>query len=92
MDAFHVKKTRGAAKRCWHRTLTLVVLGGPLAPPARAQAPAAAPVPLADPKAPYLDPDRTPDERAADLVSRMTLEEKVTQLTNDAGAIPRRRW
>lgn len=37
----------------------------------------------------YLDLDRTFEERAADLVSRMTLEEKVGQLGNNAPAIPR---
>ena len=37
----------------------------------------------------YQDVDRSFEERAADLVSRMTLEEKVAQLQNDAPAIPR---
>jgi beta-glucosidase len=37
----------------------------------------------------YLDPDRGFEERAADLVSRMTLEEKVSQMQNSAAAIPR---
>jgi beta-glucosidase len=37
----------------------------------------------------YLDPGLGVDARAKDLVSRMTLEEKVSQLTNDAAAIPR---
>jgi len=37
----------------------------------------------------YQDLNRTFEERAADLVSRMTLEEKVSQLQNDAAAIPR---
>jgi beta-glucosidase len=37
----------------------------------------------------YLDPDLPFDARAADLVSRMTLEEKVSQLVNDAPAIAR---
>jgi beta-glucosidase len=37
----------------------------------------------------YQDLDRSFEERAADLVSRMTLEEKVSQLQNDAAAIPR---
>jgi len=37
----------------------------------------------------YQDLDRSFEERAADLVSRMTLEEKVAQLQNDAPAIPR---
>ncbi len=38
---------------------------------------------------PYLDASRSFDERAADLVSRMTLEEKVAQMQNVAVAIPR---
>jgi beta-glucosidase len=37
----------------------------------------------------YLDLSRSFPERAHDLVSRMTLEEKVAQLGNDAAAIPR---
>lgn len=37
----------------------------------------------------YLDTSLPFKERAADLVSRMTLEEKVPQLINDAPAIPR---
>ncbi len=37
----------------------------------------------------YLDERLTPEERAADLVSRMTLEEKVRQMQNAAPAIPR---
>jgi beta-glucosidase len=37
----------------------------------------------------YRDPDRSFEERAADLVSRMTLEEKVSQTLNSAPAIPR---
>jgi beta-glucosidase len=37
----------------------------------------------------YRDPARSFEERAADLVSRMTLEEKVSQLQNDAPGIPR---
>jgi beta-glucosidase len=41
-------------------------------------------------KAPaYLDPGLPAAERAADLVHRMTLEEKATQLVNQARAIPR---
>lgn len=41
------------------------------------------------PSAPYLDPSLSPEKRAADLVSRMTLEEKVLQMQNSAPAIPR---
>ncbi|MGA2633423.1 MAG: glycoside hydrolase family 3 C-terminal domain-containing protein [Terracidiphilus sp.] len=37
----------------------------------------------------YLNPSLSPEQRAADLVSRMKLEEKVTQLVNQARAIPR---
>jgi beta-glucosidase len=39
--------------------------------------------------APYLDPGLSLDRRVADLVSRMTLEEKVSQMMNAAPAIPR---
>ena len=37
----------------------------------------------------YLDPSQDPGVRSQDLVSRMTLEEKVGQLVHDAPAIPR---
>src|SRR5579884_386167 len=37
----------------------------------------------------YQDVTLTPEERATDLVSRMTLEEKVSQMQNAAPAIPR---
>ena len=37
----------------------------------------------------YLDTGLTPEQRAADLVHRMTTEEKVSQLVNQARAIPR---
>jgi beta-glucosidase len=39
--------------------------------------------------APYKNPNLPPGQRAADLVSRMTLEEKVLQMQNSAPAIPR---
>jgi beta-glucosidase len=39
--------------------------------------------------APYLNPELPADQRAADLVSRMSLDEKVSQVVNDAPAIPR---
>ncbi|HKD07043.1 MAG TPA: glycoside hydrolase family 3 C-terminal domain-containing protein [Bryobacteraceae bacterium] len=38
---------------------------------------------------PYKNPDLSPEQRAADLVSRMTLEEKVLQMQNSAPAIER---
>ncbi len=37
----------------------------------------------------YLDTSLSPEQRAADLVKRMTLEEKAGQLVNQARAIPR---
>lgn len=41
-----------------------------------------------DPPA-YLNPSLPPEQRAADLVHRMTVEEKVTQLTNQSRAVER---
>src|SRR5215831_21085187 len=38
---------------------------------------------------PYLNPDLPAEQRAADLVSRMTLEEKVLQMQNGAPALER---
>jgi beta-glucosidase len=38
---------------------------------------------------PYLNTNLSPGQRAADLVHRMTLEEKASQLVNQARAIPR---
>lgn len=40
-------------------------------------------------KFPYLDPSLTLDERVDDLVGRMTLEEKISQMANEAPAIDR---
>ncbi len=37
----------------------------------------------------YMDTTLPPEQRAADIVGRMTLEEKTTQLVNQARAIPR---
>jgi beta-glucosidase len=38
---------------------------------------------------PHMNPNLSPEERAADLVHRMTLPEKASQLVNQARAIPR---
>ncbi len=38
---------------------------------------------------PYMNPQLSPQERATDLVHRMNLDEKASQLVNDARAIPR---
>ena len=40
-------------------------------------------------RAPYMNPSLSPEQRAADLVQRMTLEEKASQMVNQARAIPR---
>src|SRR5690349_7059191 len=40
-------------------------------------------------KTKFQDSNQTPEARAAELVSRMTLEEKVGQMMNAAPAIPR---
>jgi len=47
--------------------------------------PAAAPAQLL----PFMDPDLSPDERAADLVSRLAIDEKAAQMLHQAPAIPR---
>src|SRR5438445_5600796 len=38
---------------------------------------------------PYMDTKLSPEQRAMDLVHRMTLQEKASQLVNQARAIPR---
>jgi beta-glucosidase len=38
---------------------------------------------------PYLDPSLPVEQRAADLVSRMTLQEKISEMMNSSEAIPR---
>src|SRR5437667_8665294 len=44
---------------------------------------------LAQSTLPYQNPALPPEDRAADLVSRMTLPEKAAQMQNSAPAIPR---
>ena len=44
---------------------------------------------LGQASSPYQDPNLPPEQRAADLVGRMSLEEKVLQMQNSAPAIPR---
>ena len=38
---------------------------------------------------PYLDPQLSPEQRATDLVRRMTLAEKASQMQNNSAAVPR---
>lgn len=40
-------------------------------------------------KIPYMNPSLPPDQRAIDLVHRMTLAEKASQMYNNSAAIPR---
>ncbi len=40
-------------------------------------------------KLPYQDASLLPEERAADLVQRLTLEEKVALMQNNSSAVPR---
>ncbi len=54
-----------------------------------AQAPSPSPATKEPAAAPYLDPSLPLDERVNDLVSRMTLEEKTSQMQDVAPAIPR---
>ncbi len=61
------------------------VLAGFAVAPSRLSAQAAAP----PSNAPYLNPALPTEKRVDDLVSRMTLEEKASQLVNQARAIPR---
>ena len=68
--------------RVWTCVASLVVVTLGVA---RAQAP----TPSAGAQAAYLDPALPFEARAAALVSQMTLEEKISQLMNDAPAIPR---
>src|SRR5512146_2804746 len=42
-----------------------------------------------DPRPIYLDPARSRTERVQDLLSRMTIQEKISQMRNAADAIPR---
>ena len=38
---------------------------------------------------PYMNPNLSPEQRAADLVHRMTLAEKASQMQNNSAAVPR---
>src|SRR5579862_8953590 len=38
---------------------------------------------------PYTNPQLSPEQRATDLVRRMTLAEKATQMQNNSAAVPR---
>lgn len=79
-----------SVKRMSHGTLRVLLaslLAAGLPWPGMTLADQATSAPAAKPV--YLDLDRSFEDRAADLVSRMTLEEKVAQMQNAAPAIPR---
>ena len=69
--------------RASFRVFTVLLFLLLIATPATTQAP------NPDPAAPYLDPKLPLEQRVDDLISRMTLDEKVSQMMNAAPAIPR---
>ena len=73
-------------KKCMTRILQELVLGAGSFSLVLAVQPAAAQS-AANPA--YLDTGLTPEQRAADLVHRMTLAEKATQMQNSSAAVPR---
>ena len=75
------KRALGIHAFSWRVAAAAMIMLALASPGSRAQSPDAPP--------PYRDTALTAEQRAADLVSRMTLEEKVQQLLNDAPAIPR---
>lgn len=76
-----MRRKRKRTRRALLAVITGLAVAGPLAAVPQV---AAADTPV------YLDPSYSPAERAADLVSRMTLEEKAAQLnSSQAPAIPR---
>ncbi|MCA8901652.1 MAG: glycoside hydrolase family 3 C-terminal domain-containing protein [Hyphomonas sp.] len=68
--------------------LALALLGACVAAPAE-EVPPPADVEVSQYEFPFQDPSLSPEARAADLVSRMTLEEKAAQMYDKAAAIPR---
>ena len=73
-------RRRNSYRRLKLRTVSFAITFLTLGVSSSAQAPA---------DAPYMNPNLPAGQRAADLVSRMTLEEKVLQMQNSAPAIPR---
>ena len=77
-----LRRPRHAAR--WAACVVVGLVGGGLAatrPALQGQGAAERPA--------YLNPDLAFDRRASDLVSRMTVDEKISQLMNDAAGIPR---
>src|SRR5579859_1407031 len=77
---------------CLMKTLCLIAVSFFLllnASPLVAQSATNAAASAGSPRPPYLDPSLPVDQRVNDLVSRMTLEEKASQMQDVARAIPR---
>lgn len=71
-------------KRKWNPGILISLMLSAISPPCKAAGVSADGI-----TPPYLDPDLPAEARARDLISRMTLEEKISQLGNTAPAIPR---
>jgi beta-glucosidase len=80
-------ETRPRIRR--HRPLLAIVAAGALLSAARADSTRAQPSAAATAEPAYLDATLEFETRARDLVSRMTSGEKISQLMNQAAAIPR---
>jgi len=74
-------------EKMWRCCLPLIFTVGAMFSPVGGAAQQATAAP--DSTVPYLNPQLPIDQRVDDLVSRMTLEEKASQLVNQARAIPR---
>ena len=68
--------------------LSVLILGVSGVPAAQAPAPPAPAAPLVDPDALFRNPDASPDARLADLVSRLTPDEKIAALSTNL-VVPR---
>ena len=71
------------------RIVISIVAGGALGVGAAAQNGAADKADQDTAKLPFMNPQLSPDQRAIDLVHRMTLQEKATQMQNNSAAVPR---
>ena len=69
--------------------LTAALLGSPQRLRSAISLPSPAPLPPASQGLPYQDPSLSARERALDLCSRLTLEEKALLMLDESPAIPR---
>ena len=73
-------KSRVSLLSIWALACTGVFFAGPMQPSADAQDSA---------NLPYMNPQLSPEQRATDLVRRMTLAEKASEMQNNSAAVPR---